>query len=174
MKAFDRVDWNFMFRTLKKFNFGESFIQWIKLAYNQISSKIKVNGTESDSFTLERGVRQGCPLSAMLYIVTAEILALTIRANPKIVGISVDGTEFKLSQYADDTTLMLSGEESLDALINTLGQYEQASGAKVHPGKCAGLWLGSNRGRIDRTAIPGQTPALKFSVCTSATETSQI
>ena len=149
MKAFDRVDWNFMFRTLKKFNFGESFIQWIKLAYNQITSKIKVNGTESDSFTLERGVRQGCPLSAMLYIVTAEILALTIRANNKIVGISVDGTEFKLSQYADDTTLMLSGEESLDALINTLCQYEQASGAKVHPGKCAGLWLGSNRGRID-------------------------
>ena len=81
MKAFD------------KFNFGESFIQWVKMAYNQITSKIKVNGTESDALPLELGVRQVCPLSAMLYTVTAEILALAIKANKRIAGISVDGAE---------------------------------------------------------------------------------
>ena len=152
MKAFDRVDWNFMFKTLKRFNFGENFIQWVKLAYTDITSKIKVNGFISDGFALERGVRQGCPLSAPLYIITAEILAIAIRLNPEIKGIQIEDIESKLSQYADDTTLTLTGDGSIPALQRTTTQYEQASGARVHPGKCKGLWLGSNRGRTDSPA----------------------
>ena len=47
---------------------------------------------------------------------------------------------------------MLSGDESLNALKHTLYQYERASGAKVHPGKCEGLWPGSNGGRTDNSS----------------------
>ena len=100
MKAFDRADWNFMFKT-KKFKIGENFIQWVKLAYTDIASKIKVNGFLSDGFALERGVRQGCPLSAPLYTITAEILAIAIRLNPVIKGIQIEDIESKISLYAD-------------------------------------------------------------------------
>ncbi len=149
MKAFDRVDWNFLFKTLERFNLGPNFVSWVRLAYTKISSKIKVNGFLSKSFRLERGVRQGCPLSAMLYILTAEVLAECIKQNPSVQGIKVEGTHCILSQYADDTTIFLTGDDSFSAIKSSLELYEKASGAKVHPGKCEGLWLGSNKGRSD-------------------------
>ena len=62
-KAFDTLEWSFIEKTLKYYNFGDSLILWIKLFYTDISSSIQNNGWSSDFFTLSRGVRQGCPLS---------------------------------------------------------------------------------------------------------------
>ena len=56
-------------------------------------------------FKIERGVRQGCPLSSSLFILSVEILAKAFRRNRNIKGIFVNHGEVKLSQYADDTTL---------------------------------------------------------------------
>ena len=62
-KAFDRVDWGFMQRVLKRMNFGPSFCAWVKLLYTNIFSRVLVNGYTSGAFPVTRGVRQGCPLS---------------------------------------------------------------------------------------------------------------
>ena len=67
-KAFDRVDRQFLFKTLLKFGFGPNLIFLIKTIYNNIEAQVKVNGNMSQSFLIERGVRQGCPLSMILYI----------------------------------------------------------------------------------------------------------
>ena len=57
---------------------------------------------------MNRGIRQGCPISAMLYLFVAEILALRIRENDNIPGIKFNGsTEIKTIQHADDLTLSL-------------------------------------------------------------------
>ena len=64
-KAFDSVEYNFMFKTLEKFNFGEQFINMIKLLYNKPVFKIKNNGWISKSCEMKRGIRQGCPVSAL-------------------------------------------------------------------------------------------------------------
>ena len=61
-KAFDSIEWNFMFECLKKYNFGPDFIQWVKLLYTQPLTCIKNNGYISDIFELEKGIRQGCLL----------------------------------------------------------------------------------------------------------------
>ena len=74
LKAFDRLDWDFIFLALEKFVYGKNFIH-IKVCYNNIQSKIKINGLLSDPFTLMRGVRQVYPLSVLLYIIAAEVLA---------------------------------------------------------------------------------------------------
>ena len=73
-KTLDRVDWDFVFSALQKLGYGDKFIHMIKVAFTKIQSKIKINSLLSDSFTLVRGVLQGCLPSMLLYI-TAEVLA---------------------------------------------------------------------------------------------------
>ena len=78
LKTFDRVDHNFLFKALEKFGFGPQLIKWIKLLYTCVSSCVKVNGWMTAFINLERGLRQGCPLSMPLYILTAKVLAIHI------------------------------------------------------------------------------------------------
>ena len=67
-KAFDSLEWNFLLSCLEAFNFGPDFIRWVKTFYKNIQSCVINNGLMSDYFTLERGVRQGGPLSPYLFV----------------------------------------------------------------------------------------------------------
>ena len=149
MKAFDRVSWDFLFKTLAKFNFGPTFIGWVKILYNDTQSAVKVNGHVSNTFNLGRGVRQGCPLSALLYVLVAEVFAATIRNDKSISGLKLNNEEFKILQYAIDTTLLLHGNNSLDNCIKQIKKFEKAAGAKLNAGKSEGIWLGSYKNRTD-------------------------
>ena len=150
MKAFDRVNWAFMYKALQAFGFQETFVKWLKLLYSGAKSIVKVNGFLSDPFQTQRGVRQGDPLSPLLYILIAEVFAISVRSDPAIKGIPVNNILHKISQYADDTSLTVVGDESIARLEYHLDLYERASGAKVNREKCEGLWLGSNQGRTDK------------------------
>ena len=88
-KAFDTLEWKFLEKTLRFYNFGDSLITWIKLLYTDISSSIQNNGWSSEFFQLNRGVRQGCPLSPYLFILCVEILGNAIRNSDQIKGICV-------------------------------------------------------------------------------------
>ena len=113
-KAFDSLEWPFIHDTLRSYGFGASLIKWVKTLYSHTESCILNNGWASNFFEIQRGVRQGCPLSPYLFILSAEVLATAIRKNTNIKGISINDVEIKLSQYADDTTLILDGsDESL-------------------------------------------------------------
>ena len=71
-KAFDSLSWSFLFRALQSFNFGESLIRWVTVLYCNISSCVLNNGFSSQLFDVRRGVRQGDPLSAYLFIIALE------------------------------------------------------------------------------------------------------
>ena len=90
------------------------------------------NGHASEFFNLFCGVRQGCPLSPLLYIICSEILNLTIRNNLEIKGIMVMDTEVIISAYADDTTLYLKDKHSLIKAIDVLHNFQTYSGLKVN------------------------------------------
>ena len=92
-KAFDRVNHDFLYKTMKAFRIGPAFIRWVRQIYSNASTRIKVKGFLSDNIPLNRGVRQGCPppLSPILYVLIIEILALQFRKNPDIVGFTVGG-----------------------------------------------------------------------------------
>ena len=152
-KAFDRVEWSYLQKVLKKMGFGDSFCSWVSLLYNGISSSVLVNGFLSEAFSVFRGVRQGCPLSPLLYVLVAESLACAIRADPAIDGFPLPGSDLrsKLTQYADDTTTFVTSDSAILALFRLFEHYERASGAKLNSAKCKGLLLGPWR---SRTSFP--------------------
>lgn len=146
-KAFDSVSWNFIRSSLAFFNFGPSLCKWVDILYCQSESCIIQNGHLSDFFRLGRGCRQGDPLSPYLFLLCGEILALMIRSNQHIGGVQIWGNTFKLSQYADDTTLYLDGKESsLREVINTLQKFYDVSGLKMNTEKTKLIWFGASEG----------------------------
>ena len=144
-KAFDSIELNFLHKCLDVFNFGSDFKKWVSLLYTDISSCVSNNGVHSDFFALERGVRQGDPLSPYLFIAAVEILAIAIRTNNSIRGISIGDQEYKLVQYADDTTGILKDEESLKVFLDVLKSYEKVSGLKINISKSECMWIGASR-----------------------------
>ena len=149
-KAFDSIEWNFVHKCLETLNFGPDLRQWIKVFYNNISSCVMNNGHASRHFNLERGVRQGCPLSGTLFVIAMELLSQCIRRSKEIKGITIqENKEVKLSQYADDTTVLLSDVQSVFNLFDLLSLFEKCSGLKINQTKSEMLWLGSLRHRKD-------------------------
>ena len=152
MKAFDTVWHDFLFKCFKRLGFGPSFIQWIQVLYNSVSSSVRVNGWLTAFVHLERGLRQGCPLSVPLYVLTAESMAISILSNPGIHGVKPlkSKNEVKLSQFADDTTLLLTDEQSVAETFHIFDRYELVSRAKINKCKCKGLWSGDFSNRTDQ------------------------
>lgn len=143
-KAFDTINWNFIYQCLNIYNFGESFIKWIHVLYQNPCSKIINNGHISDKIVLSKGVRQGCPLSAYLFILSIEMLAIRIRNNANIKGLEVNGLESKSSFYADDASFYINPDAlSLDSLITELDSFALLSGLKPNYDKCSILRIGS-------------------------------
>ena len=77
-KAFDTLECAFIYKTLRYFNFGPSLIKWIKVFYCNIESCVLNNGWASNFFQLSRGVRQGCPLSPYIFILSVDVMALSV------------------------------------------------------------------------------------------------
>ena len=148
-KAFDRVDHDLLFKTMDAFGFGVGFVGWVKLLYTDASTKIKINGFLTDAVPLRRGVRQGCPLSALLYVLVIELLALLLRSNPNIVGFKVGGEKIISLHYADDAIISIKQNQCFKEVIKDLEAYQAATGAKVNFGKTKGLWLGRWKDRVD-------------------------
>ena len=131
-KALDSLEWDFLEKCLEKFNFGPDLIRWINTFYNGIQSCVINNGLCPQYFNIGRGVRQGDPLSPYLFVTAVEILAIAIRNQENIKGMSIDGLETKLLQFANDTTAVLSDLDPARALCTMLGLFEKASGLKLN------------------------------------------
>ena len=147
-KAFDSLEWEFMLKTLSKMNFGPSLINWVKLFYTDIESCILNNGTTSNYFPIKRGVRQGDPLSAYLFILSVEVMAHSIAKDESIEGIKIGDTEIKLVQYADDTTAILKDTKSVKHFISHISRFKDMCGLKINTSKTEVMKLGANHDLI--------------------------
>ena len=105
-------------------------------------SSVLNNGFSTNYFAISRGVRQGCPLSPFLFVLAVELLACKIRQDKEIKGINIFQKELKISQFADDTTLLNSNRNSVRRAINVLDNFGNLSSLRLNQSKTKALWLG--------------------------------
>ncbi len=132
-KAFDRVEWEYLFTTLSEFGFGQSFLSWTRLLYSSPLSSVHTNNDISGYFPLHRGTIQGCPLSPLLFAVAIELLAIALHSLPCFKGITRYGKDQKVSLYADDLLLFIcKPTESVPHILKTLECLGNISGYKLN------------------------------------------
>ena len=148
-KAFDSIEWDYLNHVLRLYGFGSQFIKWFNILYKNASSCVLNNGHFSEFFRLGRSCRQGDPLSPYLFILAIEPLAVELKNNNKIGGILCGKQIVKIGLYADDTFLMLDGEESsLRESILVLDNFHACSGLKINLDKTQAIWLGNLKERV--------------------------
>jgi hypothetical protein len=161
-KAYDKIDHEYLLTVLEQMRFPHKFGKLVKTLYTDAQTRVMINGELSQPFTVKRGVRQGDPLSCLLFNLAIEPLACLIRKSD-IKGISVPGTDRKLliSLFADDTTIYLSDSDSWTSLWNILDLWCTASTAKFNMRKTVILPFGSPEYRaqvvLDRKISPMST-----------------
>ena len=146
-KAFDSVEHEVLFEVMHKFGFPEDFTQMIKALFLGIESCTTNNGYSSKYIKVTQGLRQGCPISSMCFIILAEVLAIKIRQNKSIVGIKLAGkSQKKQGQFADDLWVMIqANQENYSNLINTVQEYCKATGLSINYNKIQVMHIGALR-----------------------------
>ena len=156
-KAFDSINKDTILAALKFFNFGDYFIKFVETLIKNSESCVANNGWLSSFFRVNKGVRQGCPVSPLLFILTVEILAIRIRAEENIKGLcfrnnTVETLPLKILQYCDDTTLLLNSTEELNEAVGIIDDFYKLSGLKLNIKKSIGFRIGASK---EITGNPG-------------------
>ncbi|CAL1409387.1 unnamed protein product [Linum trigynum] len=142
-KAYDRVEWPFLLAILEKMGFNSIWRGWIQECLRSTSFSVLMNGTPSGFFSPSRGLRQGDPLSPLLFVICTEGFAALLRqaiSNKKLEGVKVAPRAPRISHllFADDSYLFLRGSlQECENLIEVLNEYEELSGQKVNLAKSA-------------------------------------
>ena len=127
----------------------DNFISWMRILYTKPVFRLKNNGWISRNCSMFRGIRQGCPISALLYIFVAEILAIKLKKNENISGFTCSNMnkEIKNVQHADDLTMALKDIDSLRNTIETVNNFCMHAGSKINISKTEFILLGPLKGR---------------------------
>ena len=163
-KAFDTIEWNFLHKCIELYNFGPNIRKWISILYNNVESGVMNAGFMTNYFKVSRGVRQGCPLSPLLFVLAVEMLALKIRQDQLCRGIELpNGQNAKISQFADDTTLILEDTTSLRNAMNIVNSFGVLSGLQLNKKKTKALWIGaSSKNKIEPLKFQCPREPIKF------------
>lgn len=139
-KAFDTLEHEFIYQSLNKFGYGNFFTKAIQTLYSRSNSSIQLKYGTSPRFNVLRGVRQGCPISAYLFLLAAQLLSTSILES-NVQGISIANREITISQVADDTTLFLKDVSQIPKAIEVIQKFSKASGLCLNLNKCELLSL---------------------------------
>ena len=130
-KCFDRIEYNAIKGSLRYFGFGDNFIRWVDLLLVDFHSYTTNNGHLSPYFNVSRSCHQGCPVAPLLFLVCGEVMAQELRQKG-IEGISLNGLEHLIAQFADDTQLFLQTKKAVEKAIAVLRCIETNTGLKIN------------------------------------------
>ncbi len=135
-KAFDRVNHEYLYKTLEKLGINGDFLELTKMLYKEITSQIEVNGKRTNKIQIQRGVRQGCPYSMLLFILSTIPLLEMIKQSPIIKGHRTKlNNRIKVQAYADDTTVLIQSPHELNEVNRIFNKHSKASEAKINEEK---------------------------------------
>lgn len=162
-KAYDKICHDYLWRTLEAYNLPKAFITTVKSLYESAETLVMINGVLSDPYKVTRGVRQGDPMSCLLFNLAIEPLANWLRTTTDLKGFTIPGMSEKLitTLFADDTTVYLCESDDYEDLLKLLGLWCRASGAKFNKAKTEIIPIGTKEYRkqlLDSRKInPGRT-----------------
>ncbi|OJT01831.1 Transposon TX1 uncharacterized 149 kDa protein [Trametes pubescens] len=171
-KAYDRIDHTYLWEALKHANFPQSFINTVRSLYQGAESCVIINGARSTFFRIWRGVRQGDPMSCLLFAVAIEPLACALRMST-LHGISIPGDVERLiaNLFADDTTVFLGEGDDYAAAIAPTETWCRGSRARFNLEKTEVIPIGTLAYRTsvlatrklypEATAIPANVHIVK-------------
>ncbi|XP_024634465.1 uncharacterized protein [Medicago truncatula] len=159
-KAYDFVDWGYIDEVMCKMNFLSVWRSWIMECITTATTSVLVNGCPTDEFTLERGLRQGDPLSPFLFLLAAEGLNVMMTAlvtngmfTPYGVG-AQDNVLVSHLQFADDTLLVgVKSWANVRAMRAVLLLFESISGLKVNFHKSMLFGVNVNNSWLHEAAV---------------------
>ena len=152
-KAFDSVDYEYLFATLEAFGFRGEFYEWIKILLKGQESCVINGGLSTGFFKLERGSRQGDPISAYLFILIMETYFTMVKSREDINKLEILNSEYLITSYADDTTFFIKDIDSVGKIFEVFGEFSTFSGLNVNKSKCQISGIGSKNGV--QVAFPG-------------------
>lgn len=133
-KAFDSLEWDFLFVVLESFGFGPVFINYIRASIVGATSSVLLNGQSTAPFPISRSIRQGCPLSALLFVVVMDVLSNMISsatADGHMHGVNFLELDYHIGHgiYADDIHLILEDhQQDIDFCFDLFGRFGKTSG----------------------------------------------
>ncbi|KAL3679387.1 hypothetical protein R1sor_022343 [Riccia sorocarpa] len=139
-KAFDRVQHEFLWATLRQMKISHKFISMVQMLVGKGRAKVQVNGVMTETIELQRGVRQGCPISPMLFAASTQPLMKLLREAEKqgsLKGVNIPGGRPLLHKlFADDSGVCIAAtEENFNTLRKIIERFERISGAKLNLSK---------------------------------------
>ncbi len=142
-KAYDKINHTYLWAVLRRMRFPEIFIMTVQRLYERAESLVFVNGRASPAYRIIRGVRQGDPVSCLLFDLAIEPLAIALRAAP-LRGFTIPGVRCRIitALFADDTAVYLSAQDSYGTLLLVLERWCAASRARFNADKTELLPIG--------------------------------
>uniref|UniRef100_A0A6I8T0W5 Reverse transcriptase domain-containing protein n=1 Tax=Xenopus tropicalis TaxID=8364 RepID=A0A6I8T0W5_XENTR len=148
-KAFDRINHKYLWLLLRRYGLPGRFINWLKVLYRRAESFPLVNGWSGASFWVSSGVRQGCPLSSLLYVFAIDPFIRRLDGDA-LAGVPLaPGKALRVAAYADDVTVVVSSGEEADAVALIVQDYSEASGSLINRNKCEAFWMGKGDPAFD-------------------------
>lgn len=158
-KAYDKIDHAYLWRVLRHMNFPEPFIRTLQHLYAGAESCVIINGVKSELFKIRRGVRQGDPISCLIFNFAIEPLVCALRKS-SLRGLSVPGEEMRLiaKLFADDTTVYLSADDDYEVMYSIADRWCRAARARFNAEKTEVLPIGSRVYREELVATRRMRP----------------
>jgi hypothetical protein len=154
-KAFDKVEHSLMLKIMELKGFPDRWLTWMKLIFTTGTSYVLLNGVPEKVFHCKRGVRQGDPLSPLLFVLAADFLQdlLNLAKQQGLISLPLNlphNQDFPILQYADDTLIFMKADaRQLFFLKALLYSFAESTGLKVNFAKSMMVPVNVSESKLD-------------------------